>query len=36
MVALKTYAPRDNKYVEAQNKLVNNVKKLLQRERKNY
>ena len=25
MGALKTYAPRDNKYVEAKNKLVNNV-----------
>ena len=25
MDALKTYAPRDNKYVEAKNKLVNNV-----------
>ena len=25
MTALKTYAPRDNKYVEAKNKLVNNV-----------
>ena len=27
MGALKAYAPRDNKYVEAKNKLVNNVKK---------
>ena len=26
MGALKAYAPRDNKYVEAKNKLVNNVK----------
>ena len=26
MVALKVYALRDNKYVEAKNKLVNNVK----------
>ena len=26
MGALKGYAPRDNKYVEAKNKLVNNVK----------
>ena len=26
MGALKSYAPRDNKYVEAKNKLVNNVK----------
>ena len=25
MGALKAYAPRDNKYVEAKNKLVNNV-----------
>ena len=25
MGALKVYAPRDNKYVEAKNKLVNNV-----------
>ena len=25
MGALKAYAPRDNKYVEAENKLVNNV-----------
>ena len=25
MGALKTYAPRDNKYIEAKNKLVNNV-----------
>ena len=28
MGALKAYAPRDNKYVEAKNKLVNNVKKI--------
>ena len=28
MGALKVYAPRDNKYVEAKNKLVNNVKNL--------
>ena len=35
MGALKAYAPRDNKYVEAKNKLVNNVEKFLQRERKN-
>ena len=27
MVALKAYAPRDNKYVEAKNNLVNNVEK---------
>ena len=26
MGTLKRYAPRDNKYVEAKNKLVNNVK----------
>ena len=26
MGALKAYAPKDNKYVEAKNKLVNNVK----------
>ena len=26
MGALKAYAPRDNKYVEAKNKFVNNVK----------
>ena len=26
MGALKVYAPRDNKYVEPKNKLVNNVK----------
>ena len=26
MGALKVYAPRDNKYVEAKNNLVNNVK----------
>ena len=33
MVALKAYAPRDNKYVEAKNKLVNNVKNFYGREK---
>ena len=28
MGALKAYAPRDNKYVEAKNKLLNNAKKI--------
>ena len=28
MGALKAYAPRDNKYVEAKNKFVNNVENL--------
>ena len=27
MAALKKYTPRDNKYVEAENKLLNNAKK---------
>ena len=34
--ALKNYAPRDNKYAEAKNKFINNVKKNLRRKRKNY
>ena len=34
MGALKAYAPRDNKYVEAKNKLLNNAKKFIQEEKK--
>ena len=35
MGALKVHAPRDNKYVEAKNKLVNNVKNLYKGREKN-
>ena len=35
MGALKVHAPRDNKYVEAKNKLVNNVKNFYKGREKN-
>ena len=34
MGALKGYAPRDNKYVEAKNKLINNVENFTKGEKK--
>ena len=33
---LEGYAPRDNKFVETKNKLLNNAKKKLHRKRKKY
>ena len=36
MGALNCYAPRDNKYVAAKNKLVNNVENFYKGRRKNY
>ena len=35
MGALKAYAPRDNKYIEAENKLVNNVENFYKGREKN-
>ena len=34
--ALKKYIPRNNKYVEAKNKLLNNIKKFYEGRAKNY
>ena len=34
--ALNYYSPKDKKYIEARKSLINNAKKLLQGERKNY
>ena len=34
--ALNDYSPKAQKYIEAKNGLLNNAKKLLQGERKNY
>ena len=31
---LENYTPRNNKYIEAKNKLLNNVKKIMRREKK--
>ena len=36
MGALKAYAPRDNQYVEAKNKLVNNAENFYKGRKKNY
>ena len=34
--ALDNYSPKDKKYIEAKNSLINNAKKILRGEKKNY